>query len=75
MNPHVVKYDYEDGEKLRLPILWCGAKHDGASFLILSAEAALNCLDKGTATQPCRRCVLAMRRLIDEKLGLKKVGD
>jgi hypothetical protein len=52
---HVIKFEYDNGERLINPIAWCGHKIN--EFYFNDAQhLALNC-DKGGSIKPCKKCI------------------
>lgn len=67
MANHIIKYEYCDGVKLDVPTTWCGAK--GHGFLFTGAGHAVMSIESGMTTTPCKKCLKAIRRVIDRELG------
>lgn len=65
MSRHVIKYEYDDGVKLKAPESWCGIyikdgwKFNGAQHVALSA---------GGSIQPCKRCIKAIIKNLEMEL-------
>lgn len=56
MSTHcVIKYDHDDGVKLKRPVLWCGSeKYD--PWLFQDAQHAALSLERGQLVFPCEQC-------------------
>ena len=65
MAKHVIKYEYRDGEKLAQPTTWCGRKHDGGWVF---ADAQHVALAVGGSIQPCKKCIKAIIKVLEEEL-------
>jgi hypothetical protein len=65
---HVIKYTHDDGVKLRNPTTWCGHNVYAHDWCFQDASHVLLALDKSTCIAPCKRCLMAMRRVINKEL-------
>ena len=55
---HVTKYEYSNGEKLDIPISWCGHEIQRHEWHFTDAQHVA--LAAGGSVQPCRLCVKAI---------------
>jgi len=66
MSTHVIKYEYEDGEKLKKPILWCGKEGKSMTFYFIDAQHVA--LAVGGSIQPCKNCIKAIIKELQKEL-------
>jgi len=55
MQQHIIKYEYRDGEKLKIPETWCGAV--AGKWCFLDAQHALLSIEQGSLISPCSKCL------------------
>lgn len=65
MAAHIVKYEYENGIKLQVPILWCGRKYMGNWAFKDVQHVALSV---GGSIQPCKLCIKAIIKTLSKEL-------
>ena len=66
MSKHVIKFEYDDGEKLEHPTLWCGRKSTGFEFEFKDAQHVA--LAVGGSIQPCKNCIKAIIKKLEKEL-------
>ena len=66
MIKHVIKYEYDDGEKLKKPILWCGREATGMDFYFQDAQHVA--LAVCGSIQPCKNCIKAIIKELQKEL-------
>ena len=69
MPKHIIKYAYRDGVKL-LPHrveTWCGNQPSQFEWLFQDAQHAVLCIEQGGSQVPCKRCLKAIRDVIDRE--------
>ena len=74
MPQHVIKDRFEDkgghyGVPLDPPIAWCGRKCYNPGWYFTSAQHVLQHLIKDGGIAPCKNCLRAIRKVINEELG------
>ena len=65
MSKHVIKLEYEDGEKLETPVLWCGRKSTGYKFEFHDAQHVA--LAVGGSIAPCKSCIRAIIKELEKE--------
>lgn len=60
MGNHIIKFEYNDGVKLKNPITWCGGEPGNWNFL--DAQHALLTVDKQSCIDACEKCLSALIR-------------
>lgn len=63
MTKHVIKFDYEDGERLRNPKLWCGRKSNNYEWYFENAQHVA--LYAGGSVPPCKNCIKAIIKQLE----------
>ena len=63
---HVLKFDQVDGKQVLLA--WCGRKLAVWDWAFNDANHVLVALEESTSIPPCRKCLRAMKRILDEEL-------
>ena len=66
MKAHVIKYEYNNGEKLPTPELWCGKEPAIAGFLFQDAQHIA--LASGGSIAPCKNCIKAIIKALSKEL-------
>ncbi len=66
MTKHVIKYEYEDGEKLKTPILWCGSEAKSSERYFQDAQHVA--LAVGGSIEPCKKCIRAIIKELSKEL-------
>ena len=66
MSRHVIKFEYDDGKKLSVPILWCGRKSNGCDWYFQDAQHVA--LAVGGSIQPCKNCIKAIIKELEKEL-------
>lgn len=64
MNKHIIKYEYDNGVKLKHPTLWCGSQPEPRSWLFQDVQHALLSIEQGSTIAPCRNCLKAANMLM-----------
>jgi len=62
MKRHVIKFEYEDGNKV---VLWCGRVHDGRWIFKDTGEVALAV---GGSVAPCKNCIKSIIKELEKVL-------
>ncbi len=73
MTRHVIKYEYDDGKKLEVPILWCGRESIGFEFEFKDAQHVA--LAVGGSIAPCKSCIRAIIRQLNKELAQRGLND
>lgn len=63
---HVIKYEYDEGARLKHPISWCGKELKGYDFKFSDAQHVA--LAAGGSIQPCKNCIKAIIRNLEKEL-------
>lgn len=63
---HIIKYEYEDGTKLTLPAVWCGAEVTLPQWLFQDAQHAALASEGGIPQ--CKKCLKAIVKALSEQL-------
>lgn len=66
MARHVIKYEYDEGSKLKFPISWCGKELKSREFKFLDAQHVA--LAAGGSVQPCKNCIKAIIKNLEKEL-------
>lgn len=66
MTAHITKEDHKDGEKLKLPLFWCGKESSGMEWHFVDTHHAA--LAVGGSVQPCKSCIRAIIREFNKEL-------
>jgi len=66
MERHVIKFEYEDGVKLAIPIVWCGKTVSGMEFMFQDAQHVA--LAVGGSIEPCANCIKAIISELQKEL-------
>ena len=66
MSRHVIKYEYDDGVKLRFPVSWCGRELKTHDFKFNDAQHVA--LAVGGSIQPCKKCIKAIIKNLEKEL-------
>ena len=66
MKVHTIRYEYEDGKKLRFPIYWCGRKHNEFNFAFTDTHHLA--LGVGGSQSPCKECIKAVIKELEKEL-------
>jgi hypothetical protein len=62
---HVIKYEYNDGVKLKNPEAWCG-KLLNNDFAFQDAQHVA--LAAGGSVQPCKKCIKQIIKALESEL-------
>lgn len=66
-NNHIIKYEFENGKKLKISKMWCGEKDNfDFDFAFLSAQHAA--LSVGGGIQICKECIKAIIKTLETEL-------
>lgn len=68
MKNHVIKLTHVNGKPLPTEISWCGKSILYYDFCFQDAQHALLSVEQNTTAQPCKHCLNAIRKVINEKL-------
>ncbi|MCL5634794.1 hypothetical protein M5Y66_09795 [Enterobacter vonholyi] len=70
MPKHIIKYDHRDGVKLPQYQVetWCGHQPGAFEWLFQDAQHAVLCIEHGGSQVPCKRCLKAIRDVIDREV-------
>lgn len=63
---HVIKFEYDDGEKLNTPVTWCGNAPKQFDWLFQDAQHVS--LSVGGSIQPCKNCIRAIIKQLEKEL-------
>ena len=63
---HVIKYEYQDGVKLKTPEVWCGRAIKYPVFVFQGAQHIA--LSVGGSIQPCKDCIKAFIKQLEQEL-------
>ena len=66
MSKHIIKFEYQDGKKLQLPMLWCGKNSTFGTWYFQDAQHAA--LSVGGSIAPCKNCVKAIIKELSKEL-------
>ncbi len=66
MAKHTVKFEYDNGEKLEFPVLWCGISNNGGRWNFQDAQHLA--LSAGGSIQPCKNCIKAIIKELEREL-------
>lgn len=61
---HVIKYAWNDGEKLKDPTTWCGQKVYPHDWCFQDAQHALLAVEQESTSLPCQDCLRAIGRVV-----------
>lgn len=62
---HIIKYEYEEGEKLKTPALWCGADARRSNWHFNDAQHAALTVENGGRLVPCKACCDAVKENLE----------
>ena len=62
---HIIKYEYENGEKLASPVLWCGGKYV-IGFHFQDAQHAALSADGGIVM--CKNCIAKIVKEFNKRI-------
>lgn len=64
MSKHIVKYEWNDGVKLKdyEIVTWCGEKPQ--HWMFLDAQHAILSIEQGSYVLPCKKCIEAILNVI-----------
>lgn len=65
MTCHTIKREWDDGNKLPKPLLWCGKEFKGGFVFSDTHHLALSV---GGSIQPCKNCIKAIIKKLEEEL-------
>lgn len=65
MSQHVTKWTHRDGKKLPVNLSWCGRELHAFDWAFTDAQHALLSLEAGDRLLPCKKCLKAIRRVLD----------
>ena len=64
---HVIKFDFDEGERLPEPVLWCGAKSSKGQWYFEDAQHIA--LSVGGSIAPCKECIKAIISELNKEIG------
>lgn len=67
----VIKYEYDDGVKMKRPIVWCGSEKRDTWLFKGAGHAALS-MEQGKLVEPCRKCC---KEIIKALHGVENASD
>ena len=62
MKRHVIKFEYEDGNKV---VLWCGRGHDGGWAFKDAGHVAIAV---GGSVAPCKNCIKSIIKELEKEI-------
>ena len=66
MSRHILKYEYDNGVKLELPIYWCSQLASKSDWAFIDIDHAA--LSVGGSVAPCKNCIKAVIKELQKEL-------